>query len=72
MHARCVRASTKPHDKAAAKTYVSAMPLFHQTGMRPECVQDASETRAKVTFELSCTVCEQNKDQSKSFPGRIF
>jgi len=51
-HARCVRASAKPRDKAAARrTWVPC-----QMGARPERVWDASEMCVNITLELSCTV----------------
>jgi len=60
MCTRCIRASAKPHDKAAARRMWVPCPFFARRGcVRNACktrlkhVKDASGTRANVTLELS-------------------
>ena len=55
-HVRRVHASAKPCNKAATRRTRVPRPFFARRWARPERVWNASETRANVTLELSCTV----------------
>jgi len=58
---RCIRASAKPCNKAAARLSLTSTPFFFRRVQNAcethlECVQDASGMRANITLELSCTI----------------
>ena len=50
MHTRCIRASTKPLNKAAARLDITATPILPDTS--PECMQDTCERY--LGAELCC------------------